>query len=138
MRQRIDIDESDSFAADVKKRIAEFNAMHWDASLRRPLGLKIVDDEGQLQAAVTGRTFGHWLLLDYLWVDSKYRGEGLGTQLLIAAEQQAQARGCRYVLLDTLDFQARPFYQRHGYQLVWTQPDYPLTGCKYFLRKDFG
>jgi hypothetical protein len=40
------------------------------------------------------------------------------------------------VLLDTLEFQAKPFYQHHGYQVQWVQQDYPFAGgAKYFMTK---
>lgn len=38
-------------------------------------------------------------------------------------------------LLDTLNFQAMPFYQKYGYETQWVQQGYPKTGCKYFMAK---
>lgn len=39
-------------------------------------------------------------------------------------------------LLDTLEFQAKPFYQRHGYHIEWVQQDYPFAGgSKYYMTK---
>lgn len=75
------------------------------------------------------------LLLLVFALDESIRGQGIGSDLLTEAEQIAKARGCSFVILDTLDFQARPFYERHGYQVQWTQANYPLTGCKYFMTK---
>ena len=43
------------------------------------------------------------------------RGQGLGSRLLLAAEDLAVSRGCRGSCLGTFDFQARTFYERHGY-----------------------
>ncbi len=87
-------------------------------------------------AGITGRSFGHWLLIDNFWVDEQCRGKGLGKQLLSQAEAIAKDRGCNKVLLDTLEFQAKPFYEAMGYQVQWTQNHYPLTGCKYFMIKN--
>jgi hypothetical protein len=36
-------DHSESLAILAKQKIAEFNALHWDANLRQPLGLKQLD-----------------------------------------------------------------------------------------------
>ena len=107
----------------AKQKIAEFNALHWDASLRQPLGLAIHADNGTLLGALAGRTFGNWFYLESFWLAPKLRGKGQGSALLNRAEQIARDRGCRFVVLDTLDFQARPFYEKHGYQLQWTQQD---------------
>jgi GNAT superfamily N-acetyltransferase len=129
-------DNSNDFAALAKQKIAEFNARHWDASQRQALGLKQLNAAGELIAALAGRTFGNWFYLETLWLAESERGKGTGSLLLAQAESIAKARGCRFVLLDTLDFQARPFYQRLGYQLQWTQQDYPLAGgAKYFMTK---
>jgi GNAT superfamily N-acetyltransferase len=128
-------DHSLEFAERAKQKIAEFNALHWDASKRQQLGLKLHNAKGDLVAALAGRTFGHWFYLESLWLDATIRGQGIGSQILAEAESIAKTRGCRFVILDTLDFQAKPFYERHGYQVQWTQPHYPLTGCKYFMTK---
>jgi GNAT superfamily N-acetyltransferase len=125
------------FADIAKQKIAEFNAMHWDASLRQPLGLAIHDDAGILQGALAGRTFGNWFYLESFWLAPELRGKGQGRAMLQRAEQIARDRGCCFVLLDTLDFQARPFYEKYGYQLQWTQQDYPFAGgAKYFMSKE--
>lgn len=135
MSAQIKLDNSPEFAEVVKQQIVSFNAQHWDASLRQPLGLKINAANGVLLAGLSGRTFGNWLMLDYLWVADICRGQGYGQRLMQEAEQIARNRGCRFVLLDTLDFQAKPFYQKLGYQLVFTQQQYPLSGERYYLQK---
>lgn len=123
------------FAELAKQKIAQFNALHWDASQRQQLGLKLENEEGDLLAALAGRTFGHWFYLESFWLNEKVRGKGLGSQLLAEAEKIAKTRGCSFVILDTLDFQAKPFYEKHGYKVEWTQTNYPVTGCKYFMTK---
>ena len=126
----------DRLMADIKAQIVQYNRRHWPAVERRPLAVRYCDDDGVLLAGACGHTFGHWLMLDYLWVDDTQRGKALGSQLLNAMEAAARRRGCRRVLLDTLEFQARPFYEKHGYRLEWTQANYPLDGCKYFMTKE--
>jgi ribosomal protein S18 acetylase RimI-like enzyme len=130
------IDHSASLAELAKQKIAEFNALHWDASLRQPLGLKKLNQQGDLIAVLTGRTFGNWFYLESFWLAETCRNQGVGRAMLTEAEHIARQRGCRYVLLDTLNFQAKPFYQRLGYEVSWTQADYPFDGgAKYFMQK---
>jgi GNAT superfamily N-acetyltransferase len=57
------------------------------------------------------------LFIDQFWLAPGYRRRGLGSRLLTAAEAEARRRGCRTAWLDTYDFQARPFYERHGYEV---------------------
>ncbi|NMH67012.1 GNAT family N-acetyltransferase [Shewanella salipaludis] len=135
MTMNFSFDDSPAFAERVKQKIAEFNWQHWQGVERLPLGLKLEDDQGQLLAGLSGRSFGNWLLLDNFWVDSSLRGQGIGERMLNQAECIARDRGCKWVLLDTLEFQARPFYQARGYRVEWTQEAYPSSGCKYFMVK---
>ena len=59
----------------------------------------------------------------------------MGTQLLQAAEQEAQVRGCQYVILDSYNFQAPGFYQKHGYEVFVVLKDHPRNHRNYYLRK---
>lgn len=117
------------------EQIRLFNAEHWEVKEKRPLVVQIKGEDGQVVAGAGARTFGDWLLLDSLWVSAPLRGQGAGSALLTQLEAAARQRGCKQCLLNTLDFQAMPFYQKHGYQVQWIQPGYPKTGCKYFMTK---
>ena len=81
----------------------------------------------------------HWqtLMIDILWVDSSLRQHGLGSQLLERAETEGKRQGCTFAVLTTFDFQARGFYEKHGYFVIGTVDDYPPGHRYYTLRKDF-
>jgi GNAT superfamily N-acetyltransferase len=119
----------------LDKKIADFNWANWEVAERKPLAVSIKDDAGEVIAGAAGRTFGNWLLLNTLWVSEQLRGENIGSQILAAFEKAGKARGCSECLLDTLNFQAMPFYQKQGYQTQWIQQNYPKTGCKYYMVK---
>ncbi len=70
-----------------------------------------------------------------LWVDAKYRKQGLGSRLLEAVEEIAAERGCTLIHLDTFDFQAKDFYVRHGYEVFGILNDSPEGHCRYYLSK---
>ena len=116
-------------------KIAEYNWQNWEVSERKPLAVQMKNEQGEVIAGATARSFGDWLLLDYLWVSEELRGQNIGSKLLSQIEATGKSRGCVKCLLDTLDFQAKPFYERHGYEVQWTQEGYPKTGCKYFMVK---
>ena len=125
-----------SLIAYLDNKIAEFNWANWEVSERLPLAVQIKNDQGEVIAGAAGRTFGDWLLINTLWVADELRGQNVGTEILKEIEAAAKKRGCNKCLLDTLNFQAMPFYEKHGYQTQWIQQDYPKTGCKYFMLKD--
>jgi len=118
----------------LDKKIAEFNWQNWEVDKRLPIAVQIKAEDVVI-AGAAGRTFGDWLQLNTLWVSDDYRGQQLGAKILAQLENAARGRGCKKCLLDTLNFQAMPFYQKFGYEVVWTQQDYPKTGCKYFMVK---
>ncbi len=120
----------------IDKKLNEFNFARWDVKEVKPLAVKVTGEKGEVVAGSSARTFGNWMLLDTLWVSDEMRAHGLGSRILAQMEASAKNRGCKFVLLDTLNFQARPFYEKHGYQVQWTQNFYPKTGCKYFMVKE--
>jgi GNAT superfamily N-acetyltransferase len=63
------------------------------------------------------------------------RGQGYGKRLLQAAEKEARTQGCRGVFLSTFSFQARPFYERLGYEVFGELPDNPAGHSLYFMKK---
>lgn len=120
----------------LSDKIAEFNWQNWEVQERLPLAAQMKDDEGTVIAGIAGRTFGNWLLIDTLWVSDQLRGQNIGSKLLQTMELEAKNRGCIKSLLDTLNFQAMPFYEKHGYVTQWVQENYPKDGCKYFMVKE--
>jgi GNAT superfamily N-acetyltransferase len=119
----------------LDEKIAEFNWARWEVSERKAIAVKLNDENGLVIAGAAGRTFGDWLMINTLWVCETLRGQQVGSKILHQIEQAALARGCDKALLDTLNFQAMPFYEKHGYQVQWTQQGYPKTGCKYYMVK---
>ncbi len=131
------LDEPDQELIDfLDMKIAEFNWANWEVSERKPLAIQIKDDKGNVIAGSSARTFGNWLLINTLWVDEALRDKQVGSKILNELERTAKARGCTLSMLDTLNFQAKPFYEKYGYITKWIQEDYPKTGCKYFMVKE--
>jgi len=95
----------------------------------------IRDRKGRVVGGLLGGTFGDWLHIDILWVEESFRNKDNGTKLLKMAENEAVKRGCKHVDLDTMSWQARPFYEKHGYT-VFATLDIPEGHRKYFMKKD--
>lgn len=71
---------------------------------------------GVVVGGAIGRTWGACCELQQLWVDARYRRNGLGTTLVRAFEQRARQRGCRTFYLETFSFQAPGLYRALGYE----------------------
>ena len=98
--------------------------------------LKITDDEDNILGGCI-MEIDSWKIaeLDILWVDEKYRRQGLGSALISEAERVAREKGCYTMTLRTFDFQARPLYEKHGYKVVGTLKDWPRGHENYSLMK---
>ncbi len=70
-----------------------------------------------------------------VWVSDEPRGRGLATKLTQEAESEAIRRGCPRVFLETLSFQALPFYEKLGYVIFSKLAELPLGGARYTLTK---
>lgn len=121
---------------EIFDNLKEYNLSKLECSEIIPVGIFKEDTNGKKQAGLIGETFGNWLSIKYLWVSSEIRGNGVGTKLLKAAEDEAKLRGVKYVFVDTFDFQAPKFYAKHGYRQVFELAEYPKTGIRYYYTKE--
>lgn len=119
----------------VHDGLRAFNRQNSPSPNWQPLTVLARDGEGMVRGGLLGETGWEWLHVEILWVDEAYRGQGYGTALLAAAENEARIRGCRAVHLSTFDFQALPFYQRYGYSVFGVLEDYPPGSRLSFLQK---
>ena len=120
---------------EVRLGLNAFNSKFYDVDTIRSIGVFIRDEQGRKLAGLTGSTTGSWLRIDMLWVSEALRGQGAGSKLMQAAEQEARDRGCRYAQVDTASFQARPFYEKLGYTLRLTLADYVDHYQRHYLTK---
>ncbi len=82
----------------------------------RPIAVFARGGAGVLVGGAYGLLNWHWLDFSLLWVAESHRGRGLGSRLVRRLEAEARERGCRRAHLSTFSYQARAFYERHGYR----------------------
>ena len=92
------------------------------------------DDGGEIVGGAIGDLWGAWFYLHYLWVDRSIRGHGHARKLLKSAEENAISSGCNAAFLSTFSFQARPLYEKLGYEVFGEEKDHP-RGHSHFLMK---
>ena len=131
---RIADDMSPADESTVIHGLLSFNEAWIGPANEHPVKFVARDDEG-----VVGGLIGHirwrWLYVAKLWVHERARRRGVGTRLLTAAEDLARSRGCSGASLDTFEYQARPFYEKLGYELFGTLDGYPPGYRQFYLRK---
>jgi GNAT superfamily N-acetyltransferase len=120
----------------ILEGLREFNAAQLGRDARPvPLSVFLRDEHGNVQGGLIGQMLWDWLYVDKFWLPESVRGTGAGAAVLAAAEERAIERGCRWAHLQTLDFQALPFYQRRGYTVFGELDGYPAGSRRYYLRK---
>lgn len=131
---RIDDEVSAADEGVVVRGLLSFNEKWLGPSNEQAVRFVARDDHG-VAGGLLGHTRWKWLYVAKLWVDERARGQGIGTQLLTAAEEVARDRGCIGAFLDTFEYQARPFYEKLGYELFGTLDGYPPGYRQFYLRK---
>jgi GNAT superfamily N-acetyltransferase len=130
--------EPDARAEDVRAveaGLRAFNVAHIGDPAEEPVRVFLRDERGAVVGGLLGHIKWRWLYVSKLWVSEAHRGEGRGRALLAAAEAHARSRGCTGAYLDTFEYQARPFYEKLGYELFGTLEGYPPGYRQYHLAK---
>ena len=104
-------------AAYIGEKINEIVPREVDAD-EEEFVLKVENENGEIIGGCIAEAYEyHWsrLLLGELWVDERYRHQGIGSKIIREVERIAREKGCRVVTLGTASYMARPFYEKHGY-----------------------
>lgn len=116
-------------------RLHEYNVARTGINDGRRLAIILRDGHNDILAGLHGWTWGRCCEVKALWVHAQWRGQGLGTRLMSAAENEARARGAAHMVLSTHSFQAPAFYRRLGFEPVGHIEDYPVGHQSIVLRK---
>jgi len=127
----------DSHRDVVWKALVEYNDSKVGVSGFQPLAILVNDPvTGEPAGGLWGKTAYNWCFVELFVIPEKFRGQDLGARVLAQAEDIARSRACIALWLDTYWFQAREFYEKQGYEVFGTLPDYPRGGPRYFLKKN--
>ena len=99
------------------------------------LAVFVRDEQGQITAGISGYSWGGMCEIEYVWIQESQRRQGIGTQLLQAAEEEAARRGCHVIILDSYTFQAPGFYQKMGYTTVGIYDGCPIPYRRHYFEK---
>jgi len=133
------IESTEDAAAAIDDKIVAFNSTHVSfitPGIFQRHNFHITDQQGNMIAGVNALLYC-WNIayLDVLYVDSAYRGKGIGTQLMDHLEMKMQSLGSTLIHLDTFDWQAKDFYEKRGYSIFGVLDDCPERHKRYYLRK---
>jgi GNAT superfamily N-acetyltransferase len=119
----------------IENGLTAFNLRHAPPENYQRLVVVQRAADNHVVGGILGNTWWGWLRIDVLWIDEAVRGQDWGTRVMAAAEAEAIRRGCHHVFLDTMSFQALPFYLKLGYTIFGQLDDLPVGHSRYFLQK---
>ncbi len=115
--------------------LAAFNRLHVEEDNYQKLAVFLRDNQNNIVGGLLGETFWGWLHIGILWMSEDLRGKGYGRDMLASAEKEAIKRGATAAFLDTMDWQAREFYQKQGYTIYGQLDDFPVGHTRFYLKK---
>src|SRR5690242_3823550 len=87
----------------------------------RPLAVFVTDPaSGKVVGGLFGSSYLGQLRVDRFFLPEGLRRDRLGSRLLVMAEEEGRRRGCTRISLNTLEIQARGFYEKQGYMAAAT------------------
>ena len=99
---------------------------HEHMGTQRLKGLAVsLKDRGKFVGGVVGQIWTTVLFIQYFWIEQKHRGQGHGTKLIAAIEDEARRIGAVRSHVDTMSFQAPGFYRSCGYEEFGAIDGYP-------------
>lgn len=99
-----------------------------------PISFEIHDNDDFVGAVVVQLFWGQ-LHIKYLFVEEKYRGQGLGRQLLKYALNFGKNHGCDFAFVETMSFQAPEFYRKMGFRIEFSREGYAKNTAFHYLKK---
>ena len=88
----------------------------------------------EIIAAAVGESKYDWLIIQYLYVNDKFRNNKIGSRLIKSIVDVAKNRKCTGIHLDTFEFQARDFYIKQGFAVFGEIYDHPSGYKRYFMK----
>lgn len=96
----------------------------------------IRDNKRNIIAGTTAVIYYGCMFIELLWVSPSYRKQGLATKLIKRLEEEAANNKCTMITITTMDWEAKPLYEKLGYKLEFERRGYYADSIRYFLRKD--
>lgn len=130
----VDYDPSHADNAIVSEGISASNA-HIVGERDKAFSIFLKDDSGKVAGGILAFLDTESVYIDTLWVEDKLQKKGYGTKLLHVIEIEAIKNGCKFLTVDTWDFQAEEFYLKNGYERIGEVKNYWLGHSKLTLRR---
>lgn len=139
MKIELAISPAEADLKTISKGIQSYNQEHMSGDVVFEEDIKFAvfarNREGNLVGGIRATAFWNYCIIELLWLSEETRGKGVGSELMKKAESYALKRGFDYMRTETLSFQAKPFYEKRGFEVYGELKDYPKGHTTYCLVK---
>ena len=123
----------------IQEELRAYNTSQAGYDDYRPLAVFVTDPaSGKVLGGLYGGSYLGQLRIDRFFLPEGLRRGRLGSRLLAMAEEEGRRRGCTRVALNTLEIQARGFYEKQGYETAATLDCDSPGITRYLMSKRLG
>lgn len=131
---------SEEAQAKMEAGLLEYEISHGIDVAWSPFSLELRNEENEIIGVLDAFSSYSSVYINDLWVDKRYRGQGLGRQLIEELEKRFQHSGFDNINTVSCAFQAPEFYQKCGFQVEFvrenkTNPKLSVTFLVKFLEQ---
>ncbi len=119
----------------IKKGLLAFNHPFLGEWNDQTFTIYAEDKNKEIIGGICGSYANAHMKIEWVWIDEQYRSQGLGRKIFHHLDEFALAKNCKYIDLETLEFQAKDFYQKLGFNLIATLPNWCAGYDSYIMRK---
>jgi GNAT superfamily N-acetyltransferase len=120
----------------IQEGLRAYNTEQAGRDDSRPLAVFVTDPvSGKIVGGLYGGSYLGQLRVDRFFLPQNMRRDRLGSRLLAMAEEEGRRRGCSRITLNTLEIQARSFYEKQGYETAATLDCDPPGVTRYLMTK---
>lgn len=139
MHIEVNIDPEKSDADILSKGIIDFNRSEVPNLEPNEAEVKLFvfarNESDTVVGGIRAICFWNTLHIELLWLSEECRGTGIGKQMMDSAEVFAIQNGCEKAFVETTSWQAKPFYEKSGYEHIATLSDRPKGHASHYLTK---
>ena len=133
---KIALDDGKEVEKAVEDGLSAFNRRVAGSTDPIPVNVTVRDEAGTIVGGIVARVWMEQLYVSLVWIDDALRGKGHGKTMMETVEARGREVGATNVWLNTLSWQARPFYEALGYTCFGENTLANGKHRRYFMRKE--
>lgn len=130
-------DERTQFIIDgLNKYNSQFQTNIVPYTAKKECGFYVLENDQIIGGIFGSSDMGNWIHIELFYIDEKFRGKDIGTQLIQKVENYAANENYVGMHLNTWDWQAKGFYEKMGFAVFGKLENHPFGSTRYYLKKE--